>query len=60
MDGLESQYPEPAAWRWRQAQGQRFKGLTEQEGEAEWSEPFLFAILADTQLGAMDENEVRV
>ncbi len=48
---------EPAAWRWRQAQGRRFKGLTEEDGEATWKEPFLFAVLADTQLGALDDNE---
>lgn len=50
--------PEPAAWRWRQAQGRQFKGLTEEDGEADWRGTFLFAVLADTQLGAMDENEV--
>lgn len=57
-DGPDGDEPEePAAWRWRQAQGRQFKGLTEEDGEAEWRGPFLFAVLADTQLGAMDDNE---
>lgn len=51
---------EPAAWRWRQAQGQRFQGLTEEDGEGAWRGPFWFAVLADTQLGALDDNEVNV
>jgi hypothetical protein len=44
--------------RWGQATNRIFLGLTELEGEAEWRGPFFFATLADTQLGALEDNTV--
>jgi len=44
--------------RWNQATGRKFLGLTEEEGEDKWEGPFFFAVMADTQLGAMDDNTV--
>lgn len=44
--------------RWSRAQGRVFLGMTEVEGEDKWSGPFVFACLADTQLGALDDNVV--
>jgi hypothetical protein len=51
--------PANALDRWSQARDRAFVGLTEADGEKEWKAPFIFAVLADTQLGAMEDNAVR-
>lgn len=44
--------------RWSSATGRTFLGLTEIQGQDKWEGPFFFSVLADTQLGALEDNRV--